>query len=119
MFMKCTIFYYIIVCIILNTLPLSSHRLIKGGATPNSQNFTFINTTYTDDKTIFTCVGNTLDESEDTEMGVLCKPSYMYIMHLTQFIYMYMYTCLAYICLFKHNKIKGVHKLMYMYSYLL
>ena len=24
-------------------------------------------------------MGNTLDESEDTEMGVLCKPSYMYI----------------------------------------
>ena len=57
----------------LNTLPLSSHRLIKGEATPYLQNFTFVNTSYTDDKTRFTCVGNTLDESEDTEMGVLCK----------------------------------------------
>ena len=61
----------------LNALPLSSHRLIKGGSTPYSQNFTFVNTSYTDDKTIFTCVGNKLDESEDTEMGVLCKRTHI------------------------------------------
>ena len=48
-------------------------RLIARMNEDNSQNFTFIDTTYLDDNTTFVCVVNDTWKSSILSMSVLCK----------------------------------------------
>ena len=48
-------------------------RLIAGMNEDNSQNFTFIDTTYLDDDTTFVCILNNTWKSLILPMSVLCK----------------------------------------------
>ena len=48
-------------------------RLIAGMNEDNSQNFTFIDTTYLDDDTTFVCIVNDTWKSSILPMSVLCK----------------------------------------------